>query len=89
MGVTDVRIYYFCRFFTDYTKPYHNYLIILWIIVWKWVDPIVMFVIFIASVILEIVRPLTYTVYQNVSKCRIFVHLIQVHGTNLALTLQK
>ena len=35
-------------------------------IMWKWVGPIVMFVIFFASVILELIDPLKYTVYLNV-----------------------
>jgi hypothetical protein len=38
----------------------------IWMIMWKWVGPIVMFVIFFASVILELIDPLTYTVYLNV-----------------------
>ncbi len=58
---------YYHRFFTEYADPYHKHLIILWIVVWKWVDPIVMFVIFVSSVVLEIVRPLTYSLYINVS----------------------
>ena len=37
-----------------------------WMIMWKWVGPIVMFVIFFASVILELIDPLKYTVYLNV-----------------------
>ena len=38
----------------------------LWIIMWKWVGPIVMFIIFIASVILQLVYPLKYSVYRDV-----------------------
>ena len=34
---------------------------------WKWVGPIVMFIIFLGSVINEIVDPLKYTAYVNVS----------------------
>lgn len=55
------------RFFTDYADPYNKYLLILWIVLWKWVDPIIMFLIFVSSVVLEIVKPLTYSVYSQVS----------------------
>lgn len=57
------------RFFTEYTTPYHKYLVVFWTIMWKWVDPIIMFIIFISSVILEIVHPLTYALYRDVSLC--------------------
>ena len=56
------------RFFTDLAKPVRRYSRFTWIVMWKWVGPIVMFVIFVASVISEIIDPLTYTVYSNVSR---------------------
>lgn len=62
------------RFFTDLAKPISVRLKRNWIIMWKWVGPIVMFIIFLGSVINEIVDPLKYTAYVNVSYCD--VHII-------------
>ena len=55
------------RFFTELAKPVHRYLKRIWIVMWKWVGPIVMFIIFIASIILQLIDPLNYSVFRNVS----------------------
>ena len=54
------------RFFTDVAKPVHRYLRYMWVIMWKWVGPIVMFIIFVASVLHQIIDPLHYSVFRNV-----------------------
>ena len=55
------------RFFAELAKPVHRYLKMIWVIMWKWVGPIVMFIIFIASIILQLVHPLNYSVFRGVS----------------------
>ncbi len=48
---------------------------------WKWVGPIVMFIIFISSVILQVINPLRYTVYtETVSACQ---HVLRSTKKNL------
>ena len=40
----------------------------MWMVLWKYVDPLIMLVIFFASVLREVIEPLTYAVYRNVSE---------------------
>ena len=56
-----------CRYFNVYAKSYHRVLLYLWTVLWMWVDPIIMLVIFFAALFREIIDPLRFTVYRNVS----------------------
>lgn len=56
-----------CRYFNTYATAYHPSMIYLWTIMWKFVGPLIMLIIFFASVLREIIDPLTYTVYRDVS----------------------
>ena len=64
--VHNVYTSHLCRFFTKLAKPVPWYMKYTWMVMWKWVGPIVMFVIFFASIILQLIDPLKYTVYLNV-----------------------
>ena len=66
LNITDKRFYPY-RFFSELAKPVHRYLKLIWIIMWKLVGPIVMFIIFFASIILQLVDPLSYSVFHSVS----------------------
>ena len=55
------------RYFNEFTKAYHPFMCHMWMVLWKYVDPLIMLVIFFASVLREVIEPLTYAVYRNVS----------------------
>lgn len=56
------------RFFKEFTDPYYKKLVYLWIVMWKWVGPIVMLIIFVSSLIRAIVVPPDYERYDEVSQ---------------------
>ena len=41
--------------------------ILLWTVLWKYVNPVVMFVIFVGSIVVQLVNPLRYQQWRNVS----------------------
>lgn len=51
------------RYLSEVTHTVHRYLATFWWIMWTFVDPAVMFVIFIGSVISQLITPLEYTAY--------------------------
>lgn len=55
------------RFFDTYGTLHHPNLLYLWTAMWKFVGPGIMIIIFFASVLRELIEPLTYAVYKNVS----------------------
>jgi len=55
------------RFFKTFVPNHNKRARYLWTILWKFVGPVIMVIIFVGSIIREIISPLSYTVYRNVS----------------------
>ncbi|KAL5467560.1 hypothetical protein EMCRGX_G031812 [Ephydatia muelleri] len=53
------------RFFVDVAEPINRWLQYIWVVLWTVVNPLIMAVIVIGSIIIESLEPLTYTLFRK------------------------
>ena len=73
--------FYSCRFFSGTKAKVHKYVQFFWWIIWSFISPITMLVILLGSFIVEILKPLKYSVYGYITEnvvCELYIQSLFV-----------